>query len=147
MNPAAQAHPFAHYVLLLWGVLSNCMALKLGYGRITFLLRSRKVYGKVVGSKEVARVGVPAGTRRSTDYYLEAEFEASDGSKHRVTANVGSNSPSGRREGSPILVRYDPRNPDDASIDNFVNLWLPTLAFLFMGVVATYASYDTRHLR
>lgn len=130
------------YYLLILGVGLICFGLRLIYQRISFLLRSRKTYGTFVNLREEPKLN-----STKIYYYAEVVFEASDGTEHRVTSDIGSGSyqtpkPQTDRQ---IPVRYDPRNPDDAHIDTLFNLWSPSLGFLLLGSAAIFAFLHPQH--
>jgi len=133
------------YFFLVIGLGMGGMALNMTYKRITFLLRTRKTYGRVVGWEE--RPGFVAGHRvlSVTYYFPEVAFEASDGVERRVTSPAGWESTARQSIGDRVGVRYDPRNPDDARVDAIVHLWSPPAAFLLIAGAALFAFIHARH--
>ncbi|HEY3897427.1 MAG TPA: DUF3592 domain-containing protein [Chthoniobacter sp.] len=64
---------------------------------------------------------------RPATYAPTVKFMASNGSVQTFT-NTWGTSPNEIRPGASVPVRYRPRLPADASIDNFMSLWgLPVL--------------------
>ena len=123
------------YYLLILGLCLNGFGLKLMYQRISFLLCSKKTYGKLSGLKEWKNPARP----NFTYYNMEIVFEASDGSEHRITSDTASSNKPTLPIGSLVAVRYNPSNPDEAHIDSCWYLWAPSLVFLLMGSVAIFA--------
>ncbi|MCS6782915.1 MAG: DUF3592 domain-containing protein [Gloeomargarita sp. SKYBB_i_bin120] len=82
----------------------------------------------------------------SLSYYPVVEYSLPNGRRVRFTAKVGSDPPR-YRLGQIVEVLYNPNDPFDARIDNFLELWLGPLFwggfglfFLVMGLVAPVRS-------
>lgn len=134
---------FTDIFLLVMGLAMAGFGARLAGQRIAFLRRTRRAWGKLDGWKE--QPSLRPGSREIY-YYAEVVFDAADGTTHRVTSATGD----GRMcrpstpIGKPVPVRYNPENPDEASIDTFFNLWAPSLGFLVIGGACLFAFYD-RH--
>ncbi len=79
------------------------------------------------------------------DYYAVVAFEASDGSKHCVTSDIGVWSKPKIEIGRKYTVLYNPEDPKDAHIDTASNIWLPSLVCLLMGGVTLFAFFHPDH--
>jgi hypothetical protein len=124
--------------LYLCGTILSGLGLKLFYRQISFLFRTRKTCGTLVGWHEEMNPTAHGG--RVKDYYAELEFEAPDGSKHQVRSATGSSSPI-KRIARQYPVRYDPQNPDDARMDTLFDYWGPPVLISLFGVGVLYAAF------
>jgi hypothetical protein len=70
----------------------------------------------------------------STIYHPLVSFKTAKGEIVEFKNNIGSNPPSYKR-GEEVPVRYDPNNPQDASIDSFVSLWFYVMILGGMGAI------------
>jgi hypothetical protein len=102
-------------------VISGVMTVQ----RLSFLHDAGRAQGQVVALRQ-------AHTKRSSRpaYFPVFRFTAVNGQSYTVTSTNGE-----RRTdwlGKPVPVLYSPRNPEDAHIDTFAQLWM---AQMVMGVV------------
>jgi hypothetical protein len=82
-----------------------------------FVRRSVEVNGEVIRLERSQSRG-----RYGYTYAPVFTFTTVEGISHTVTSDVGS-SPAGFSEGDPVMVRYDPANPEDARIHSFFQTW------------------------
>lgn len=80
---------------------------------------------------------VSASRNKNLVYYPEVSFTTADGQTIKFQSSTGSNPPAYRR-GEKVTILYDPRNPYDASIGSFFQLWFGTIILLGLGVVFTF---------
>jgi hypothetical protein len=104
---------------------------------VQFRARSVEASGKIVDQTDGSR---SSGGGRS--YAPVFEFIDADGQRHRVRANVSSNPPA-YDVGDAVTVRYDPRRPEHARIDSFLENWfvatlLGGLGVVFAGIAAGF---------
>jgi len=69
-------------------------------------------------------------------YYPVVEFRTSEGTSYTFRSESGSK-PAAYDVGEEVEVRYDPRNPFEAKLTGFWNLW--GLAVLFAGLGSVFA--------
>jgi hypothetical protein len=72
-------------------------------------------------------------------------YSTPDGRIHTVTSNMGANQPE-FASGEHVKVLYNPKNPDDASINSFGQLWFLPLGFAGVGFVTFCAGLLFRRL-
>lgn len=112
--------PFAAFsTLLLWLIVQN----------VWVLTRYTRTLGTVgrseyIESEERGEVGV---------YQQEVEFRV-DGKIYSTGLRVRSNPPAHAR-GEEIPVYYDAKNPDEARVGTFFDLWLGPMAIAFFWLV------------
>jgi len=131
------AHVHFQPYLYLCGTILSGLGGHLFYRQITFVFRTRKTYGTLVNWDGQTHTDRGA---KITDYYAELEFEAPDGSKHRVRSATGDSSPA-QRIGRRYPIRYDPENPDDARMDTLFDYWGPPVLISLFGGVVLYISF------
>ena len=66
-------------------------------------------------------------------YYPVVEFKTASGQTASFQSSVGS-SPAGYSVGQQVKVLYDPRNPQEAEIDDLSSQWLVPGCMLAMGL-------------
>ncbi|ADO67941.1 DUF3592 domain-containing protein [Stigmatella aurantiaca] len=90
-----------------------------------FLSQAHETQAEVVGNHSRRH-------NRKNTYYPVLRYLTQEGAQHEVVSPVGSNPPR-YREGDRVPLLYNPANPQDVRIHNFLNLWLLPLLFGFMG--------------
>lgn len=105
-------------------------------------LRAALTYEVAVGTIQDASYVPPDASLVSRDrplssvgtYTHQAIFPSKDGRMHQVFTRVRSNPPS-FKIGDRVKVYYDERNPDNALIGTFTEMWFPTLTLgFFTGI-------------
>lgn len=104
-----------------------------------FLAQAHETPAQVVGNHSRHH-------NRKHTYYPVLRYQTQEGTSHEVVSPVGSNPPR-YREGEQVTILYNPANPQQVRINNFLNLWLMPLlfgvlggAFLLVGGLALMAS-------
>ncbi len=97
-----------------------------------FLRRAATAQGRYVGAAWEGSASDQNGTPRHTAYPL-VEFQTADGQMVRFEARTGTPW-AGQKAGRPVEVVYDLHNPQHAVVNSFVELWLPALIFLTVGL-------------
>ena len=86
----------------------------------SFRHRAAEVTGVVVENIDTPGTG----RRRNTPTYRpRVKFTTSEGQAVDFVSGTGTNPPS-YSEGEAVKVLYDPRDPEDAKIDGFWQLWM-----------------------
>jgi Protein of unknown function (DUF3592) len=97
----------------------------------SFIRRSLEVSGEVIRLERSQY-----RDRYGYTYAPVFSFTSTDGVMHTVTSDVGS-SPAGFAVGDPVVVRYDPANPEDARIHSFFQTWGASFLSAAVGVAFT----------
>jgi len=97
-----------------------------------FLRRAATAQGRYVGAEWGDSASDLNVTPRRTAHPL-VEFQSAGGQTVRFEARTGTPW-AGQKSGRPIEVVYDPHNPQHAVVSSFVELWLPALIFLAVGL-------------
>ena len=97
-----------------------------------FLRRATTARGRYVGATWGDSASDLTVTPRRTAYPL-VEFQTAGGQTIRFEARTGTPW-AGQKAGRPVEVVYDPQNPQHAVVNSFVELWLPALIFLTVGL-------------
>ena len=100
--------------------------------QIRYFSGTQRTYGQLVGWGE-EKTPVPNSPR--VYHYAQVVFQADDGSEHHVTSATGDRIKPKTPIGSPIPVRYDPANADDARVDTIFDFWGPSILVMFFGAV------------
>jgi hypothetical protein len=139
------------YVFALLGVVMLVLGVVFYDKKQSFVANSVITNGKVVDVEQ----------RRSTDsdgyasysYYPVCEFITADGRTILFTSGIGSN-PSSYDVNEEVEIRYDPDNPQKASINSFFNIWMAPfilgllgLIFLLVGISMILTRYKNRRKR
>jgi hypothetical protein len=66
-------------------------------------------------------------------YYPKVSFAANDGNEYTFVSNIGSNK-SPYSPGQGVKVLYDQKNPQNAKINKFIDIWLGPLLFFIIGL-------------
>ncbi|MBI2739920.1 MAG: DUF3592 domain-containing protein [Rhodospirillales bacterium] len=77
---------------------------------------------------------------RSRHYHPVVRFEASDNAQHHVVSELAYEEVPNWPVDRPFVVRYDPKNPRNATIDPLDSTWIFPAIFLFGGLVVIYAT-------
>ena len=118
--------------------------LVVGIGMLVgFSLTYRQSRALVAGAErsdgEVVDVEYNRRPGDSTGMYCPVfQFMTKDGRTIRVTSKIRSSSPSFHR-GDKVTVLYDPKNPDNAAIQSFLDLYFMPMVFGLIGVGFTSA--------
>jgi hypothetical protein len=93
---------------------------------------------------DIARADTAAGTvidligERDSDgdtiYYPRVRYVTRSGNSVEFTGSVGS-SPAAFDVGEPVVVLYDPAQPEEGRIDSFFQLWFAALILGVIGLV------------
>jgi uncharacterized protein DUF3592 len=75
-------------------------------------------------------------TRR---YFPVVRFETADGSTRRVVSNLGYDPKPDWPAGRPFTVRYDPGDPNEATVDPISSTWVFPAVFAVAGLVVLCA--------
>lgn len=120
-------------ITIFLGSMLLLAALLLAVRTARFIRRSEKAAGEISGyvdksdnSPAVYRVGI------------RVRFTTDTGRQSTASSFFAIN-PDRYPAGMPIGVRYDPRNPRDAQIDRFVDLWGFELIVGVVGAAALWA--------
>ena len=69
----------------------------------------------------------------SCDYVPVVRFVARGGQTYEVRGTIGTDNPPEYHVGQKVTVYYDPRHPESALINSWVDLWLYPLGVIVMG--------------
>jgi len=110
---------------------------------IGFTLTYRQSRAFIAGAErsdgEVVDVEYNRRPRDSTGMYCPVfQFMTKDGHKIRVTSKIRSSSPS-YHKGAKVTVLYDPKIPENAAIQSFLDLYFLPMVFGLIGVGFTGA--------
>lgn len=97
-----------------------------------FIRRAATAQGKYAGAVWGDSTADLTVMPRRTTYPL-VEFQTTDGQMIRFEARTGTLWAQ-QKAGRPVEVLYDPHNPQHAVVNSFVELWLPALIFLVVGL-------------
>jgi hypothetical protein len=102
--------------------------LKRFIGTLVFIRSGHKTVGKVVG----------LANARTSDHHLTYlpvfEFRTNDGQIIHYTSTVASNPPP-YQIGATVELFFQTKNPRQAKINSFSELWLTTIVLLFISLV------------
>lgn len=145
---SAKYQPWTRYFILLFAVV-GIASLVGGFftfrSRQAFIASSEQGSGKVVDielKQQLERKSASQTASRREEYIVRnfyhpvIEFTAKDGTAVRFTSDTGANPPSYQR-GEIVPIRYALANPYDATVDDFLSLWLGTLVLVILGVLFT----------
>lgn len=123
--PKKKRPPFwrALWIAGIFALISMALALYSAYNLNTFLRNSRKTTGKVVGFIPQRKVFKPI-----------VKFETEAGEIVKFTATVGASDTTQLKTGSPVKILYHPHSPNSAIIDDFYQIWQPSLMILIFGI-------------
>ena len=76
---------------------------------------------------------------RTRQYFPIVRFETADGSARRVVSGLGYDPKPDWPVGRPFTVRYDPGDPDDATVDPISPTWVFAAVFAIAGLVVLCA--------
>jgi hypothetical protein len=72
-------------------------------------------------------------------FYPVVRFEAPGGSHHDLVSDLAYDEPVWPA-GRPFVVRYDPANPKDATVDPLTPTWIFLAVFLIAGLIILCAA-------
>lgn len=129
-------------VVWFGGILSFLIGLVLtSFGSVTFFRQRRK------NARMAHAHGVVTGLVRVSDgnnnyfYCPQVQFQTAAGQIFSFQSNIGVN-PATHRVGRRVKVLYDPLNPaQNAQINSFFALWLPTLVYLLSGTIFAFVGF------
>ena len=121
-------------LFILTGLLSAALGGWLALRELAFRRRSLRAQGRRVGAAWSGTLSVPA---RDTAY-SHIEFETQNGQVMQFEARLGTpfapRRSTAQDNAAPLPVRYDPRNPQDARLDTFIETWGPAVIFALVGL-------------
>jgi hypothetical protein len=107
----------------IFALISIALTLYSVYNLNTFLANSRTTTGKVTGFVQQRKVFRPI-----------VKFETEAGEIIKFTATVGASDTTQFKTGSPVKVLYHPHAPQSAIINDFYQIWQPSLMILIFGI-------------
>jgi hypothetical protein len=115
------------------GLLLSGLAIGIYTG--IFLHRSVTANGRIVNLRELH------DQQDGSLYYAPVfTFAASNGQIYTVSSDTGSNPP-GFELGQPVKIMYEERQPSQAKIASFMQLWFNPLMFGFVGATSSVIGY------
>ncbi|HDZ22988.1 MAG TPA: DUF4870 domain-containing protein [Desulfobacteraceae bacterium] len=78
--------------------------------------------------------------RKSSDgtmFYPVFSFVDEGGNEHKIYSTMGSYPPE-YEPGDPVLIFYDPQNPEKIKLDCFVSLWLGPVILVVLGLIPVF---------
>jgi hypothetical protein len=112
---------------LLFGVVGGCMAVA---GPVLFCIRARRfsswvrTHGTVVGQVE-------SGNSEGISFKPKVAFETREGERIQFVSHVSG---SGAASGRSVPVIYNPKDPNEASIDRFMYRHLSEVVIFVLGL-------------
>ena len=132
-------------LLTLAGLVVSAIGAVLFARTRAFVSRATVTQGRYSGAEWGDSASDLNVTPRRTAYPL-VEFQAPDSQMIRFEARTGT--PWARQKAArPVEVLYDPQNPQHAIVNSFVELWLPALIFLAVGLLLVAAAVAVAFLR
>ena len=95
--------------------------------------------GRIVDFEKRTPSSADMATVATALYHPVIEFADGRKQRRRFTAVAGDTEPTPRR-GTRVRVRYRPRNPDDAYIATFAQMWIMPIVWLVAGALAIVLS-------
>jgi hypothetical protein len=122
------------YVVFLMIGIGGLVASALTYRHSrAFIAGAERSDGEVVDLEYNRRPGDSTGM-----YCPVFQFMTEDGNKITVKSGIRGSTPSYHR-GDRVTVLYDPKNPENAAIESFVELYFLPMVFGLIGVGFTFA--------
>jgi hypothetical protein len=115
-------------LFVLGGVLVAGVGVWLCLKTYALVGRGRRAEGRYVDA-----VWASAGQGQRLTQYGTIEFQTEAGQVVRFEGRTGTPFEQ-RKVGRAVEVLYDPSRPEDAVVNSFVELWLPGLIFLTIGI-------------
>jgi hypothetical protein len=115
-------------VFLLGGVLAAGLGLWLCLKTQRLVARGRIAEGRYIDATWDS-----SGQGERISQYGAIEFQTDQGQVIRFQGRVGTPFEA-QKVGQQVSVLYDPSHPEDAVVHSFVELWLPGLIFLTVGL-------------
>jgi hypothetical protein len=135
---------FMDWLLIAFAMVGGVSTLTGGallYRRAVLRRQTLTAEGRVTAF--VKRPGEYSPSSPEYFYYPQIEFRASDGKQYEFTPLVAS-----ERQHPPVgtvlRVRYDPRGPQQAYIDNFTHYWGSPIALIVFGACCIAVSCFAR---
>jgi len=132
-------YPAIRSACLVAGGIALCVAFGLGVRRVVFLRSAQSVESVVVSMVYANYEG------GETRYGPQFEFISKDGKRIVITPFEPAERPE-YQMGQKALVLYDPRNPSEAFLDSFWELWgvsigfaAPAAVLLFFGCLIHFS--------
>ncbi len=94
---------------------------------------SEKAQGIVTGLHPVRRLRINATEQNRISYFPIVAFQTQEGKPIHFESNVGAGGYGPYEVGDEVEVLYDPKNPTDARINSFIQLWLIGIFPLVLG--------------
>jgi hypothetical protein len=119
-------------VAVIFGVIGLAMLAGGAYARYTTAAEIRTFLpadGVVVGN-----IASRSGRNNSTTYAAQVRFTAQDGSTVTFKEGFSANPPA-HQVGDKVKVLYEPGNPQNARVDDFMNGWFLPLLLGGMGLI------------
>ena len=113
----------------LLGVILTAIGAVLFRRTKTFVDRADRSAGRYVSS-----VGRVTASGDATATYPVVEFETADGRSVRFEARAAVILAS-RKIGKPVEVLYDPADPQQAIVNDWMEIWAPALIFAAVGII------------
>jgi len=121
-------------VLLLVGSVMLLYAVKIFYETIIFLRAATRTVGTVI------RLDPSRSGDENSMYVPVFEYRTNDGTIHQYTSTVISDPPS-YKVGETATLLYHKRNPRNARIKSFTDLWLLQFILTCLGLVCCLAAF------
>ena len=111
---------------------------------LVFMSKSETTEGVVVDRRVISGLAIgenqqgnlSSSHREKGQEVTAIEFSTDDGNKHQIShTNIGISI------GDIFTVRYDPKNPERAHVDNFVNVWIQVLLLSVVFAVLLIARF------
>ncbi|GAB3704954.1 hypothetical protein GCM10027592_36870 [Spirosoma flavus] len=104
----------------------------------TWIARSYTVTGEVIDYESQTKYD-DEKNRTTTYYHPTVHFHTQAGQDVTFTSSVGSSKRS-HSIGEQVGVRYLPSDPEDAQVDEFMNLWLVPIVLIAIGLPMSVVS-------
>jgi hypothetical protein len=114
-------------------------AFKNGYENVSIVVSGRSTVGTVTEVRERARA---KASRRANKTYQPVVAYVVDGHDYSVAAYVSRSSTS-YRVGDRVKVFYDPKNPNRARMNDFIELFIVPFALVVAGCISGIATSGT----
>jgi len=88
--------------------------------------------GKVIAT-------IKTGYGRHDYYYPEIQYTTT--AEQTLTFDYYTFLPTFYTTGNTVKVLYNPQDPNDATVGNFIDLWLWPIITLFIGLAGTWGAY------
>lgn len=123
-------------IAIFVGLLFFVIGIGILIGGIVSILKKRRQIANSLSADGLVTAFATEMGRSGYLYYPLVQFKIPSGHTISFQSSVGS-SPAGYSVGQQVKVLYDPRNPQEAEIDNLSSLWLVPGCMLAMGLAFT----------